>query len=610
MNPTTPDTTPRLPMQLRYRQASDVHAGHVQLFAQLDRPAVQFDAEVKQPLLFREAMATLFAIVNSDYRYAPKDRAAYTAFMQMRRSHQNTGLAKAQRAYFDWLLANDPLAFCLLDPVISVHPDRVLLEVFSKDEGCYGLLSFDHSVFTGNGDTQFGTTNIDYSETLAHSIEQIRSFRQTRLSIGQEAVGLQVETAAVRADDEVIEKKVQVPVSWLRGFLQVQSAAHLPMDHIRLKAIDLYNVLHHLRLHADVKGKRRGLAIELVPGQYPRLILEPTDTVITSSAAPYQGKQAKIIRLWGRRRLALLKRMLPFAEHVDVALLGNGMPSYWTLSGQGVSLTLALTGFSAANWSQALNFDLLLPRHQNSDDSVKQVLTYLQSRHVASFDQIAEASQLSRTDCFAALQQACQQGWVMYDRHAAVYRYRPLTAEPLDMAHFRYRQPAEQQAYELLAQADGIGALDVMLLPTEGVEVAATINVAADKRSYLSKLKLNEEGMVAKAECSCHAIMQHGLAHGPCSHLVALRIAYARQQAQRNPQALTQETRLFARRRAQGVEHFQLTLNKTRVYVLAGADGQGKRQQLAFNSVDAARQAYLNKIQQFELSGFIDSTLG
>ena len=65
---------------LRYQQPSEFHHDHVQLFSQLQRDAVQFSGKLKQPLAFREALATLFAIVGSDYRYVPKDRTAYTAF--------------------------------------------------------------------------------------------------------------------------------------------------------------------------------------------------------------------------------------------------------------------------------------------------------------------------------------------------------------------------------------------------------------------------------------------------------------------------------------------------------------------------------------------------
>ena len=591
---------------LRYQQPSEFHHDHVQLFSQLQRDAVQFSGKLKQPLAFREALATLFAIVGSDYRYVPKDRTAYTAFMQMRRSNQNQGLAKAYRAYFDWLLRNDPLAYLILDPVISVHPDAVVMEVFSKDEGCYASLSFDHNFFASEGHVQYGTTNIDFSPDLAQGIEQIRSFRETQLTIGQQAVGLTSQTAEALSNSEVIEKRINVPQSWLRGFLQVQSSAQLAADVFYLKPLDLYNALRYLRLHADVKGKRRGLRIELEPKQAPRLVLEPHDVVINGSAEAYQGKVAKVVRLWGRRRLQLIKRFLPYTQSIEVRLLGNGMPSFWILRGEGMTLTVAITGFTASNWSQALNFDLLLPRRADSLATLKTVTSHLQSVWVAPLSEIASHTGLEVAACRAALQQACQQGLVTYDAAHQVYRYRPLTEQPLDMSQFQFRQPAEKLAYDLLSRPTAISALTLNLIPQEGVEISATITVKEDKREYLSQLKLNEEGQVSKASCSCHQIMQHGLSQGACSHLIALRLAYAEHQAKRDVNLITQETKLFIRRHKAQEEQIQLTLDQRRLLIHREINQQAKQQQLAFNTVQAARHAYLGKIAQLETSGFIE----
>ena len=591
---------------LRYQQPSEFHHDHVQLFSQLQRDAVQFSGKLKQPLAFREALATLFAIVGSDYRYVPKDRTAYTAFMQMRRSNQNQGLAKAYRAYFDWLLRNDPLAYLILDPVISVHPDAVVMEVFSKDEGCYASLSFDHNFFASEGHVQYGTTNIDFSPDLAQGIEQIRSFRETQLTIGQQAVGLTSQTAEALPNSEVIEKRINVPQSWLRGFLQVQSSAQLAADVFYLKPLDLYNALRYLRLHADVKGKRRGLRIELEPKQAPRLVLEPHDVVINGSAEAYQGKVAKVVRLWGRRRLQLIKRFLPYTQSIEVRLLGNGMPSFWILRGEGMTLTVAITGFTASNWSQALNFDLLLPRRADSLATLKTVTSHLQSVWVAPLNEIANHTGLEVVACRAALQQACQQGLVTYDAAHQVYRYRPLTEQPLDMSQFQFRQPAEKLAYDLLSRPNAISALTLNLIPQEGVEISATITVKEDKREYLSQLKLNEEGQVSKASCSCHQIMQHGLSQGACSHLIALRLAYAEHQAKRDVNLITQETKLFIRRHKAQEEQIQLTLDQRRLLIHREINQQAKQQQLAFNTVQAARHAYLGKIAQLETSGFIE----
>src|SRR5262249_4477221 len=153
------------------------------------------------------------------------------------------------------------------------------------------------------------------------SIQQIRGYRETTLSVGHEGVKM---TAAPRK--EVLEKKIQVPDSWLRGFLQVQSAATLPFDHVRLAPMDLYNVLRHLRMNGDRKGKRRGLRFELVPAQQPRIVAEPWETVFSTTEDVFRGKAARLIRVWGRRRLMTMKRLLPFVEAVDIYLLGSGLP--------------------------------------------------------------------------------------------------------------------------------------------------------------------------------------------------------------------------------------------------------------------------------------------
>src|SRR5204863_7664590 len=144
--------------------------------------------------------------------------------------------------------------------------------------GTYARLGCRLDAFAVEPGHRFGTTNIDFSQALFDGLQQMRGYRPTRFDVGREEVRL--ATAAV---GEVLQKQIRVPDSWLRGFLQVQSAATLPRDTFRLAPIDLYNLLRHLRLHGDRKGKRRGLRVELVPGEYPRLVLEPWEEVLTTT---------------------------------------------------------------------------------------------------------------------------------------------------------------------------------------------------------------------------------------------------------------------------------------------------------------------------------------
>src|SRR5262249_7037425 len=161
-------------------------------------------------------------------------------------------------------------------------------------------------------------------------------------------------------------------------------------------------------------------------------VLEPWETVLASTAGPYKGRASRVLRLWGRRRLGLLRRLLPFIQEIDVHVLGSGLPSFWVLRAGPMTLTLGLTGFTAANWSQAVGSDLLLPRKTLGGEARERVLTQLAKVWVADTKQLAALTGLKGAPLVEALQAGCQQGKLMYDVATEVYRLRALTEAPLD----------------------------------------------------------------------------------------------------------------------------------------------------------------------------------
>lgn len=580
------------------------------LAGNLRRDPVRMEGVIRDPLRFREAMSALYAVVGSDFRYVPKDRTAYLAYTRMKRESAGLNAWQAQQAYFSWLMRNDPTAFILLDPVVTVHPDQVFFEVFSKDEGSYAKLGVDRDAFEFAETPACGTTNIDFSQAMFAGIQQMRSYRQTRLSIGQEGV-----TVATAAAGEVLEKQIQVPDSWLRGFLQVQSAAALPMETFELAPIDLYNVLRYLRMHADKKGKRRGIRVELVPGEAPRLVLEPWEVVLPASAGIYKGKRAQVVRVWGRRRLFMLQRFLPFVEGVTVHLLGSGLPSFWVLRAGAMTITLGLTGFTAANWSQAVSFDLLLPRKTEATSGPLQaVLDHLAGHWSAGAGELAKVTGLKWPALVEALQLGCQQGRIMYDLASDVYRLRPLTDTPLDLARLEYRNQRERIAHDLLVRRGAVKIVTENRIPGTGLELTGKVTVEEDRREYRPQMLLADEGQVAKAECTCPTFRKQGLKAGPCVHLVALRLAYAEQEARRAQgleprQAITVETRTYSKRDPQGEQVVQVSLERQRLKVRWGRAGQTLRlQTLKFDTLDDARGAYLSRIDELGARGYIDAT--
>src|SRR6478752_2400118 len=157
----------------------------------LFRDPTYFIGELNNKIPFREAISALHDIVVSDFRFKPKDKSDYKAWaaeqeniwladfmkgaaeiqsklkplrdeLQLVRNEKEKLMApfyKAKQKYFKHLYDSNREAWIVLDPVITVHPDELFFECFSKDESSYGRLSCDHDVFEQMGEMAYGTTN-------------------------------------------------------------------------------------------------------------------------------------------------------------------------------------------------------------------------------------------------------------------------------------------------------------------------------------------------------------------------------------------------------------------------------------------------------------------
>ena len=149
MSPNDPPEQPQpasTPVALTYAGASQVtttDAGaEMALAGNTQRALVALEATVKDPLHLREALSVLYAVVKSDYRYQPKDRTAYAAYLRMKRETSHLGVWQAQQAYFSWLHRNDPLAAMILDPNVSQGTD--ILQISSDTRSAPTPDAADH----------------------------------------------------------------------------------------------------------------------------------------------------------------------------------------------------------------------------------------------------------------------------------------------------------------------------------------------------------------------------------------------------------------------------------------------------------------------------------
>src|SRR5262249_39285180 len=179
--------------------------------------------------------------------------------------------------------------------------------------------------------------------------------------------------------------------------------------------------------------------------------------------------------------LLMLRRLLPLIEDVEVHLLGNGLPSFWVARAEDVTMTLGLTGFTTANWSQAVSFDLLLPRKTQDSKPLEAVLAHLGKVWRATGKEIGQAAGLKGAALTEALEAGCQQGKLMYDIAEAVYRLRPLTEEPLDLNRLEYRNQRERVAHDLLVRRGAVRIVSVNRIAGTGIELTGKVTVDEDK---------------------------------------------------------------------------------------------------------------------------------
>ncbi|MFX5595360.1 hypothetical protein ABTD92_22145, partial [Acinetobacter baumannii] len=59
------------------------------------------------------------------------------------------------------------------------------------------------------------------------------------------------------------------------------------------------------------------------------MLFEPWGISLVCQRSLYQGHDAAEVRVWGRRRLLALERLIAVADRFSVMLMGTGLPSFW-----------------------------------------------------------------------------------------------------------------------------------------------------------------------------------------------------------------------------------------------------------------------------------------
>lgn len=570
------------------------------------RPGVHLQASFARPGVVRDALLTLAEIVASDLRFKASDRSDYLAYLMAHGKRASQAVWDAQKEFLQAQFGEETQQQAPLDPMLSVSADGVDIEVFSEDESTYARLSLHAKTAYKTESFAPGTSHIEFTPDLQKALGRIRSYRRTRLDFQSSASGS--------------EKSVQVPYRWLRAFGQVQTASTLPTECFELRPIDLYNVLFRLRMQR-AKQAPRALRFELVPGQPARMVLEPWETVLQATGPVFQGKKPLVVRTWGRQRLALLTRMLPHTERLRVFLLGPGLPAFYVLDFGDASLTLALSGWTDSGWAGIATFDLLVP------DTVDEVFAQRLMKHLQdqpqSLDQLSESLQRPRNEVRQALLSELLKGTVVHDIDTGIYHHRLITTQSIDSNLLRYRDAREEQAHRLLATADQVQLTRVHELVGEGTRIEGEVEDRQAHRSFRTSFTLDQEGRSGSAACTCPGFRRSGIKQGPCEHMIALRLFFARQQAalelarqsSEGRRLIRAETRRLIRRQRDPAQKqtqtYQITLDDRQVVLRWGSNPDPmtmRMQRLLFDNADMARGDYFARLESLQNKGYIDAT--
>lgn len=563
-----------------------------------ERGEAQLTAVLKRPGVVRDALVTMGEILAQDLRRKASDRSDYLAYVLKQGRKATKELWEAQKAFLEDKYSMEEDDEGPLDPVLHIDDRGVSLEVFSADESAYARLHL-HADAYESSEMSPGTTHIPLGKDVVDALGRVRSYRNTTLRLGSAQGGE--------------AKARKVPYRWARAFAQVQAASTLPAAVFEIAPVDLYNVLLTLRMQ-KAKKSPRALRYELVPGEAPRLVLEPWDLVLQGHGGTYEGDRPMVVRTWGRRRLQVLSKLLPHAKRIQVMLFGAGLPAYYVIDLGDASLTLALSGWTDAGWAGVATFDLLVA--QSADD----VLTQRILKSVAtpkSLDAVIEETGRGRDEVRQSLLMLMQRGLILHDVARSEYVARTLFTAPLDDEKLKYRDAREAEAHRLLATEGAVVLTKVHDLAGEGVRIEGEVEDAQAHRVYKTGFTLDREGRTREPSCTTPQFRRSGMKEGPTVPMLALRLKYARERAALEKARLTPEgrkliraeTRTLVKREGEGSVTMRVSLDDRRVIVRSGRGVDLDRViKLFFATPDEARSEYFQRLDRGAAKGFIDAS--
>jgi hypothetical protein len=369
------------------------------------------------------------------------------------------------------------------DPVVTCDGERLRFEVFSVCCGVYARFDLSGQAIDGSWLSK-GTTNVDFNPPMRTAMASLSNSDKVGLKIGMDSVELS------RAEETIIERKVKLPVRWLRSFVEVQTYQTMVKPAIEMDVLELNKLLLSLPQQNIMQS---GVVTYITPlARGYRLSQRPSDGSVAVGAIS---------------RLKAIEPLLRHATGVKTYSSAANVSAFEVTLKEGKFFLVlspnAARGFSGEG--QALS-DLA---DRVADVTVAKVKANLAWQNSLDPDLLAASLGSKADDIRNALKILGTRGLVGYDLSSNSYFHREL---PFDLSLVEDLHPRVNKARRLVQD----GAVRITETSDHGSTVIAS--VSGDKTDHLVQIK--DESF--RCTCDWHAKYEGN--RGPCSHVLAVEI--------------------------------------------------------------------------------------
>ena len=372
----------------------------------------------------------------------------------------------------------------MTDPVVTSSESMLRFEGFSGCCGVYARVDLPAEAFEFDIQGR-GTTNVDFNNPMRAALARLREHDQARLAVGKEGVELSKD------DTRVVEKKVKLPIRWIKGFSEVQA----------------YQPGMTLKLEAPASEARKFVR-SLPRSGSPK---QPSFVTLTGRALRLSQRGGRgAVQFSGTHRVRILEPLLNSAKSLRV----------WANDDTGV------TGWEVLLKSGRF-FLMLSPEVYRGFSGEGQVLAQLASTHwqdalpsvqgalewQASLDADTLSSELNfpQAEVEAALAVLGARGLAGFDLNRGAYFHREL---PFDLQRVEQLQPRLKNARKLV-EAEQVRVLSDVTGLGDG---EADVEVAGTGVQHLVRLR------TAGDKCTCPWFSKYQGQRGPCKHILAAHL--------------------------------------------------------------------------------------